>query len=132
MKKAIALLLALSMLLVLCACGAQENNDAAGDAPAADGYQVKVVDAFGNPCNDGVIVRFMQNGQQVTMQVVDENGMVSKELEDGEYTVDLQFTGDDTYYYDQSDLTLSADKRHWRSRCTMPSVQNPRSCLLTL
>ena len=114
MKKILALLLALVMLCgVLSACGgageeAPEEN-AATDVP---GYKVKVVDAFGNPFTSGVIVRFMQNGQQVSMQVVNQEGIAAKELEKGEYTVELQFTDDEAaYYYDQSDLTMtSADE----------------------
>lgn len=113
LKKIMALLLALVMIMGLVACGNNEEpNTNAPDAPAAaPGYQVTVVDAFGNPYTDGIIVRFMQNGQQVSMQVVDGNGTVSKELEKGDYTVELQFTDKNAaYYYDQSDLTLSADK----------------------
>lgn len=114
MKRMKALLLVLAMLCgaLLTACGGQ-NEDAAGNdaAEAAPGYQVKVVDAFGEPVTSGVIVRFMQNGQQVSMQVVNEEGVVSKELEDGEYTVELQFTDKNAaYYYDQTDLTMNADK----------------------
>ena len=79
MKKIIALLLALVMLCgVLSACGgageeAPEEN-AATDVP---GYKVKVVDAFGNPFTSGVIVRFMQYGQQVSMQVVNDEGIAA-------------------------------------------------------
>jgi len=112
-KKIAALLLALTMVLSLVACGSDDEPVAdATDAPAAaPGYSVTVVDAFGAPYTDGIIVRFMQGGQQVSMQVVDENGTVTKELEKGDYTVELQFTNKDAaYYYDQSDLTLSADK----------------------
>lgn len=109
-----ALLLAMVMVCacVLTACGGQNNETPENNAEqsAAPGYQVKVVDAFGNPVTSGVIVRFMQGGQQVTMQVVNEEGIAAKELEDGEYTVELQFAGDDEYYYDQTDLTLSAEK----------------------
>lgn len=111
MKKILALLLALVMLCgVLSACGgageeAPEEN-AATDVP---GYKVKVVDAFGNPFTSGVIVRFMQNGQQVSMQVVNDEGIAAKELEKGEYTVELQFTDDEAaYYYDPSNVTVSS------------------------
>lgn len=112
MKRMKALLLALAMLccVLMTACGGSNDAAVSDDAAAVPGYSVKVVDAFGNPCTEGVIVRFMQGGQQVTMQVVDENGVASKELEDGEYTVELQFTGSDAYYYDQSDLTLNKNK----------------------
>lgn len=112
MKRMKALLLALAMLccVLMTACGGSNDAAVSDDAAAVPGYSVKVVDAFGDPCTDGVIVRFMQGGQQVTMQVVDENGVASKELEDGEYTIELQFTGSDAYYYDQSDLTLNKSK----------------------
>ena len=96
MKKMMALLLAVVMVCgMLAACGGKGNADAPADnqaanAPAAGNYQVKVIDAFGNPVTSGVIVRYMQNGQQVSMQVVNEEGIVTKDLADGEYTVELQ------------------------------------------
>ncbi len=112
MKKNVkALLLVLVMVLsvsLLAACGGQGGSEPT--QAQAPGYSVKVVDAFGEPCSQGVIVRFMQNGQQVTMQKVDENGIANKDLEKGEYTVELQLTGDEAFYYDDSDLTLTADK----------------------
>lgn len=114
-KQIKALLLALVMVcasVLMTACGGENNpeKETDGAQAAAPGYQVKVVDAFGQPCSSGVIVRFMQGGQQVTMQVVGEDGIAAKDLEKGDYTVELQFTGDEEYYYDQTDLTLSADK----------------------
>lgn len=112
MKKMIALLLAMVLAFGLAACG---GNDAPAadapevDAPAAGSYQVKVVDTFGEPITSGVIVRYMQNGQQVSMQVVNEEGIVTKDLADGEYTVELQFTDKEAaYYYDQTDLKLAS------------------------
>ncbi len=76
------------------------------------GYQVKVVDAMGNPYTEGVVVQFMQNGAAVGMQVVDASGVAAKDLEDGDYTVELTFTDEKTeYYYDKTDLALSADKK---------------------
>lgn len=109
MKKILALLLALVMLCgVFSACGGEETpvDDAAAATP---GYKVKVVDAFGTPFTSGVIVRYMQGGQQVSMQVVNEEGIAAKELEKGEYTVELQFTDDDAaFYYDPSNVTISS------------------------
>ncbi len=111
MKKMKALLLAILVLAGVCllaACGG-EGGTLGG---AADGYQVKVVDALGNPYGSGIIVRFMQNGQQVSMQKVDENGVAVKDLPDGDYTVELQFTDSNAaYYYDKTDLTLSAGQK---------------------
>lgn len=110
-----ARVLVLAMLLcvaaVLGACGGQEAE--ATGAPDTNDvtYVVKVVDALERPYTEGVIVRFLRNGEQTAMQVVDENGAVSKTLEKGDYTVELMFTNDEgSYYYDQTDLTLSAEK----------------------
>ncbi len=111
--KALAFVLVLAMSVCLfAACGGQQGAEIPENtAPeAAPGYTVSVVDAFGNPVTQGVIVRFLQNGQQVTMQVVDENGTVNKDLEKGDYTVELQLTGDEAFSYDKTDLNLTADK----------------------
>ena len=99
----------LCLLTVLCLLGAAVA--CGGDQPAP-GYRVTVVDALGNPDTEGVVVQFMQNGAPVGMQVVDANGTATKDLADGDYTVELSFTSETTqYYYDKSDLTLSADKK---------------------
>ena len=112
MKRMKALLLALAMLcaVLLTACGGNsEEAPVSDEAAAVPGYKVKVVDAFDEPVTSGVIVRFMQGGQQVSMQVVNQDGIAAKELEAGEYTVELQFTDDDAaYYYDQTDLTMKS------------------------
>ncbi len=112
MKRIKSLLLAVCMLLsvvMFAACG--ENGQTGADNSGNPVYQVKVVDGAGNPYTSGVIVRFMQNGQQIAMQKVDENGVAQKELAKGEYTVELMFTDDaDKYYYEQEGLTLTAEK----------------------
>ncbi|MBQ8683613.1 MAG: hypothetical protein IJ518_03735 [Clostridia bacterium] len=101
MKKLSSLLLAAALLcgvLGLVGCS----------APA---YKVRVVDAMGNPYTTGVIVCFKQNGAQVAMQPIDETGVATKELDKGNYDVELMFTGDAAdYYYEKEGLTLSADK----------------------
>lgn len=101
-KKMLSLLAAAVMTLSLLAgCGTTDP-----------GYQVKVVDALGNPYTEGVVVQFLQNGAAVGMQVVNAEGVAAKELEDGDYTVELTFTDDKAeYYYDKSNLTMSADKK---------------------
>ncbi len=101
MKKVIARLLA---AVICCAVlGACANGEPA--------YKVTVVDALGNPYTSGVIVKFLQNGEQVAMQAIDGEGAVERTMAKGEYTVELQFTSSaDQYYYEQTDLTLSGDK----------------------
>ena len=101
MKKICALLLAAVLCMsVLSACGGSSEPT----------YKVKVVDAVGSPVS-GVVVKFMQNGTQAGMQVVNENGVAEKVLPKGDYTLELQFTNSDiVYQYDQSSLTMSASK----------------------
>ena len=106
MKKSLLILLAvvLGMGVLLTSCTTEPESTEAT-------YQVSVKDAIGTPYTSGVIVKFMQNGQQVAMQVVDANGVASKTMAKGDYTVELMFTGDASqYYYDTKELVLSADK----------------------
>jgi hypothetical protein len=100
-KKWFSLLLITALLAsLLSACGGGEAA-----------YSVTIVDAMGQPVTSGVVVKFMQNGTQAGMQVVNENGVAEKQLPKGDYTVELQFTDSDAVYkYDTSELTLSANK----------------------
>lgn len=100
----------LAVLLVLCillmtAC-TQEP-----ELPAETTYKVTITDASGAPYTTGVVVRFLKDGQQAAMQVVNDQGVAEKTLATGEYTVELQFTGNaNDYYYDSTGLKLTADK----------------------
>lgn len=115
MKRILTLVLALALCLSLAACGGEdsgskkETTEKIGENEAK--YQISVVDSTGAPVSSGVIVRIMQNGQQVEMQVADEQGMVEKIMAKGDYTVELKFTdAKASYYYDQTAMTLSAEK----------------------
>lgn len=106
-KKSILILttviLCLAVLFTSCGEKEPESTEAA--------YTVTVKDALGTPYTSGVIVKFMQAGEQVAMQVVNEEGIVSKTLEKGDYTVELMFTsGEEQYHYNKEGLTLSEDK----------------------
>lgn len=104
--KALAIMLVLaSCLTVFAACGGEQLS-----ADAA--YRVVIEDAIGTPYTDGgIVVKFMQNGQQAGMQIVGENGVAEKTMPRGDYTVELQFTdADAAYIYDNSAMTLSAEK----------------------
>ena len=107
MKRTNALLLVLVtvMSLLMAACGGPAT-EAGGNAA----YSVKVTDAQGVPYTAGVIVKFMKDGAQVAMQSVDANGVATKELEKGNYTVELVFTSDNASYYDPAAAALSANK----------------------
>ena len=101
MRKILSLsLCALVLVSLLTACGGGEAA-----------YQVTITDALGQPVTGGVVVKFMQNGTQAGMQVVNDQGVAEKTLPKGDYTVELQFTDSDAVYqYDATDLTLSASK----------------------
>ncbi len=101
MKKWSALLLAvvLCMSMALTGCGGEAT------------YKVTVKDALGNAYSSGIVVEFLQDGTKVAMQPCDDNGVASKKLAKGDYTVALSFTdGEENYYY-ESDLSVSAKKR---------------------
>ncbi len=92
-------------MLLMAAC-TQEP-----ELPAETTYKVTITDANGTPYTTGVVVRFLKDGQQAAMQVVNEQGVAEKTLATGAYTVELQFTGDaNDYYYDSTSLKLTADK----------------------
>ncbi len=117
MKKIITILLAVLMLCsLLTACGGKQNAEQPEQpeqpnvSPA--GYSVRIVDALGNPCSEGIIVRFMQNGQQVSMQTVDAEGVAVKDLPDGEYTVELKFTDSESLYHYEEGVKLTAENKH--------------------
>lgn len=118
MKRFIACFLA----MVLCAVGLA----ACGDATPL--YEVTVKDALGTPYTSGVIVRFLKGGTQVAMQPVDETGVAAKELDKGDYTVELMFTdGEDGYYYNKEGLTLSADTTQLTIELAKKPVGEPSS-----
>ena len=125
MKKVLAILLTLALTLGLAACSGDSETPATTKAtePATtessqsalpEGqteYRVAVTDAAGTPYTSGVIVRFMQNGSQVSMQVVNEEGVAIKALPTGEYAVELQFTDKDAkFHYETEGLTLTAQQ----------------------
>ena len=105
LKKIFTAALAIAMLLALCACG---NSETAGGVA---NYQVKVLDGQGNPLTTGVIVKFLKDGQQVAMQPVNAEGIATKELDKGDYTVELVFTSaEQSGHYDTTAAVLSAEK----------------------
>ena len=91
----------LTAVTVFASCGAES-----GEAV----YKVTVADSFGNAYPSGIVVKFMQNGEQIAMQACDENGVAEKTLTKGDYQIELNFTdGAESYYY-EGDLALSAEK----------------------
>lgn len=104
-----ALLLFSTLLLGACGDGGDKEPETTESTEAT--YTVSVKDALGKPYNSGIVVKFMQNGTQVAMQVVNEGGVVEKVLTKGDYTVELQYTDSEaSYFYDPTNVSLSADK----------------------
>lgn len=93
---AILLVAAVCMALLLAGCSSEKE------------YTVAVKDALGTPYTTGVVVRFMQDGQQVALQACDENGVAGKVLPRGDYTVELSFTDSEAEYYYDPSLQVSA------------------------
>lgn len=122
-KKLFAAALALTMLLTLCACGEDKNKDgnpsskqttastnATTDNSTKTLYEVKVLDGQGKPMTAGVVVKFLQNGEQVAMEKLNANGVAAKELTKGDYTVELMFTDNSVSgSYDKENAVLTAD-----------------------
>lgn len=109
-RNIVACLLAL-VLVALGLAGCAEAAPQTTTVPQDTAYRVVVQDALEKPYTSGVVVRFLKDGQQVAMQVVNENGVAEKTLPTGEYTFELTFTDSETeYYYDMADLKLSAQQ----------------------
>ncbi len=90
-----------------CACGGTEDNSS---VPSGDiTYKVTVKDYSGNVMSSGMIVQFMQNGEKIAMQNVDENGVAEKVLPAGDYTIVLSNTNKEKKYdyIISSELTAS-------------------------
>lgn len=114
-------IIALALAVLLCAAFAGCENQGGGEttpptttsAPlsAHSEYRVTVADAAGNPFTTGVIVRFLQGGEQAAMVPVNENGVAAKTLPRGDYAVELMFTGDESeYHYEAEGLNLTSSE----------------------
>ena len=111
-KRRVAFLAALALMFLLMLNGCGGSGEAAPTA-AADGnveYKVTLTDALGSVYSDGIIVKFLQDGQEIAMQVVGADGTAVKKLPAGEYTVELVYTASDApYSYDTENLTVTAE-----------------------
>ena len=112
MKKSTKIMALLLVAVMLCpmlgACGDNPETTGAATLPATAQYSVKVVDPLGQPVSD-LGVKFMQNGEQVAMAMVNAEGVATKELDRGEYNVVLSFMDvEHSYYYNEAAAVLSA------------------------
>lgn len=104
------LLLLVSMGLTACGGSGTGESTSAVDADGNVEYRVVLTDALGNAYNEGIIVKFLQDGQEIAMQVVGQDGVAVKKLPAGDYTVELVYTNSEiSYSYDEAAATLGAD-----------------------
>ncbi len=114
MKKCLKVTVALLLLLAMLLPGCQGGN--------AD-YTVTLVDGNDQPYTTGIIVQVLQDGQQVQMLPLDQNGQAKFNLPKADYTVELKFTDENAAYrYDAAALTLSAKKREVQTQ-VIPAVK---------
>lgn len=109
MKRILAFLLALTLCCGFAACG---QEPAAGgentESMSADAeYTVKIVDALGNAYTGTALVRFLQEGQQKAMQQA-KDGVVTKTLPRGEYTLELQLPDCEQEFMYNTDAKVTA------------------------
>ncbi len=84
------------------------TDESSEEAPMEDiEFSVSVMNPDGSPCTSGVVVKFMQNGEQVAMQVPNSNGVAAKTLPAGTYTIELAFTGTE-FFNDAASISLDA------------------------
>lgn len=69
--------------------------------PAGPAYSVTVTDYNGNP-KTGVVVQILKDGAVASMIPVDTNGVAAADLEAGNYTVKLLFSGENLYYEEKN------------------------------
>lgn len=105
-KTVLCLIMAVAVIFGCFAMsGCQNAPDAQLDAETE--YKVSLKDYSGNAIGSGAVAVFYKDGEKVAMQVCGEDGVATKKLETGDYTVELQFTGGDAYYYHNEGLTVT-------------------------
>lgn len=111
-KRIQVLVLCVLMLVSAVAFAGCNKEDGDGTTTGNSGvakYKVTVVDGLGNPYTEKVIVRFMQGTEQVAMAPINASGVVEKELNKGDYTVQISTTEGECWY-DPANVSLSGDK----------------------
>lgn len=97
MKKLIIVAALMCSAMLLVACGGGEVE-----------YKVTVKDALGNTYGKDTIVEFYDGDEKVGMQICDENGVATKTLAKGTYTLKVTSTDKGvSYYYEETQVTGS-------------------------
>ena len=91
----VAALMCSAMLLVACGGGEAE-------------YKVTVKDALGNTYGKDTMVEFYDGDEKVGVQICDENGVATKKLAKGTYTLKVTSTDKEvSYYFEETQVTGS-------------------------
>lgn len=79
--------------------------------PSSDAdYKIILTDGVGAPYTQKVKVRFVQDGAQKAMAIVNADGVAEKNLPRGNYDILIEsFSSDVTFYYDASAAKVTAD-----------------------
>ncbi len=97
LKKLIIVAALMCSAMLLVACGGGETE-----------YKVTVKDALGNTYGKDTIVEFYDGDEKVGMQICDENGVATKSLAKGTYTIKVTSTEKDVvYYFEETQVTES-------------------------
>lgn len=109
MKK-IKRLVAVVMVAACLCCAMMTGCEKTPEVPAETEYKVSLKSYNGETVSTGVIAVFYKDGEQVAMQPCDAGGVATKTLATDAYTVKLQFTGGDTYFYHEDGLKVTAEE----------------------
>lgn len=113
-RRFIALLLAVLMLLPLVSCGDGKDDGKDDGTVENDGiaYKVTVQDPFGNPISGMVVTVYDKNGDEADTRLTGKTGIAAAKnpLASGEYTVEVTDTDGKKLYYDESVCKLSEGK----------------------
>lgn len=114
MKKLIiaAALMCSAMLLVACGGGEVE-------------YKVTVKDALGNTYGKDTIVEFYDGEEKAGMQICDENGVATKTLASGTYTVKVSSTDKEVSYYFEEGVQVTGSKKEVEIIVSNKIVEEP-------
>ena len=97
LKKLIIVAALMCSAMFLVACGGGETE-----------YKVTVKDALGNTYGKDTIVEFYDGDTKAGMQICDENGVATKTLAKGTYTIKVTSTEKGvSYYYEETQVTGS-------------------------
>lgn len=118
---------------MLASCGSEEtSSDAASEPGTSAGdvvYRVTVKDLLDVPYQSDIAVQFMQNGERIAMQPLDENGIAEKVLPAGTYDIVLAFADNEQNYHYEQNVVLTAQEPAINLIVSRKVVSEPRELI---